>query len=53
MNAKQKTSLLVVVLTAICLVIVSGAQAAQTKMITQSPKMKMTIPIPENITSPD
>ncbi|MFC1599242.1 DUF1254 domain-containing protein [Candidatus Omnitrophota bacterium] len=29
------------------------AQAAKTKMITQEPVMKMTTPLPENITTPD
>ena len=53
MKAKQNVSILVAVLVAICLVITGGAQAAQTKMITQKPKMKMTTPIPENLTTPD
>ena len=30
-----------------------GSQSAETKMVTQKPKMKMTTPIPENITTPD
>ena len=31
----------------------ASAEASETKMITQTPKMKMTTPIPEKITTPD
>ncbi|MGB5616521.1 MAG: hypothetical protein WBM78_06765, partial [Desulfobacterales bacterium] len=43
---------------AIAMILVSGltspgwAESHKTKMITQKPEMKMTTPIPENITTP-
>lgn len=37
----------------LCVVSVSLAQSSDQKMITQEPVMKMTIPIPESVTTPD
>ncbi len=53
MKTKPFSKLAIAVLTATLLVAPVWAKSPETKMITQTPKMKMTIPIPENITTPD
>ena len=53
MKAKQLLTLALAVFLATSLTTTAWAKAPKTKMITQKPKMKMTTPIPENITTPD
>ena len=53
MKAKQLLTLALAVFLATSLTTTAWTKAPKTKMITQKPKMKMTTPIPENITTPD
>ena len=53
MKTKQLFTLALVGIMSTCLATVSlGSGTLETKMITQKPEMKMTTPIPENITTP-
>ena len=52
MKTKQLFTLALVGIMSTCLATVSWAASSQVKMITQKPEMKMTTPIPENITTP-
>ena len=52
---KKKSILTILLFLTIAALVAAPAwgQASKTRMITQTPKMKMTTPIPENITTPD
>ena len=50
---KTKIRILITCLFMVGFVMTTMAQSSKTKMITQKPVMKMTTPIPENITTPD
>ena len=53
MRSKSVIVLVLIALTAVGLSTHAGAQGSDGKMITQTPKMKMTTAIPEKITTPD
>ena len=53
MRTKSVIALALIALMAVGLTSPAAAQGSDDKMITQTPKMKMTTPIPENITTPD
>ena len=52
MKTKQLFKLVLSVIVLVSLTAASWAQSSKIKMITQQPEMKMTTPIPENITTP-
>ena len=53
MRAKSVIAMVLIALMTTALAVPGGVQASEKKMITQKPKMKMTTPIPENLTTPD
>ena len=53
MRRKHRLIVSIALLTVAGLTIATWARTPKTKMITQKPVMRMTIPIPENITTPD
>ncbi|MCJ7686982.1 MAG: hypothetical protein MUO68_22100, partial [Desulfobacteraceae bacterium] len=52
MKTKQLFTLILALVILTSVMVPVWAQSSKTKMITQQPEMKMTIPIPENITTP-
>ena len=53
MERKTLFSLVLVGLLVTSLTVPAWAKSSKTKMITQKPVMKMTTPIPKNLTTPD
>ena len=52
-KTRHLLTLVLAVLMATSLLATPWVQASTTKMITQEPRMEMTIPIPENLTTQD